>query len=221
LEESRSIYVELGDDEHVAFVLSDLAIEATVLGDYAEAAELMEAGLVHARRSGSPWPVMPLVANQGNLALQQGEYELAIGHFEELLEITSGFGDEGRALYNLGFCFARTGRWDEAICAGKRSLTLCHEARDMEYLVWEFVLLASFAIQQRNFETGAVLIGSAEAVRDGANYILTGAEAELYRSTLAQLDDVLGEARLEPLRARGRTMTLDEAVDYALTSVDG
>lgn len=85
--------------------------------------------------------------------------------------------------------------------------------------MWTLVLLASIHVQGDNATSAAVLAGAVEAASDRFGAPVTGAEARLLEATVerarrALKDDYAGYA------TTGLRMTLDEAVEYALASLD-
>jgi len=67
---------------------------------------------------------------------------------------------------------------------------------------------------------GATLLRASDALIERVELSLTGVEAQLHRETKAELRTALGCSRYEAVHSKGRGMSSDDAVQYALTSLD-
>ena len=75
------------------------------------------------------------------------------------------------------------------------------------------------AALQGEAKRSALLLGAADATLRGVgapvyNFYVT--DPSLHERTVAEARSALGEATFEEIRARGETMTFDDAVRYAL-----
>jgi predicted ATPase/class 3 adenylate cyclase len=222
-QEGLSIFRELGDSRGIAWLQSGLALLAGDSGDYSEAERLHEQATVSAREAGDRSILASATANLADLALRQGQFARAITLSEEALALFRELGNEGGiawSLYNLGLCLFHTRCYDEAVSAARESLVLSRRLGDIEGLAWVFVLLGSLLAERGDAEVGATLLGVADGLREGIGYALAGAEEALYERTMAELRDALGQERCTLLLAEGRALSLDAAVDLALSAVD-
>jgi hypothetical protein len=132
-------------------------------------------------------------------------------------------GDEegvGVALYNLGMCLVLAGREQEGVSAVRESVSFAHALENLALLSCSLVLLGSVAAQHGASRQGAKLVGSADALRARTGMVLTGVEAELYEATVDDVRRGLTRAEYDTASGEGRAMSLDEAVEYALASID-
>lgn len=161
------------------------------------------------------------INNLGDLALRQGEPARAVTLFEESLAIARELAhrDEIALLsYNLALGLHHTGRTGEAVNSAKEGLALAREIEASTPLVDSLVLLAALARLRDKAEFGARLVGAAQTFGDRIGHRVTGAEAQLHERTVEELLNVLGREQYERAHAEGRSMSIDDAVDYALSS---
>ena len=104
--------------------------------------------------------------------------------------------------------------------AAKEGLSLTHSIGDAETLVWLFVLLGGAAARRGEAEIGATLVGVSDALSERVGLSLTGVEAELHSSTVESLHGLLLDEAFESRLAEGRGMSVDEGVEFALTTLN-
>ena len=73
-----------------------------------------------------------------------------------------------------------------------------------------------FAIHNGKFSRACILLGAAEAIREQSRSVMAPFEREEYLREMATLRENLPEEPLAAEWSRGRKMTLDQAVDFAL-----
>ena len=123
-------------------------------------------------------------------------------------------------MFTVALCLFQTNREDEAVSPARESLELAHAMVEVEGIVWVLLLLGAIAIRRRDVNSAARLVGAAEALRARSKLILSGAEARLYETTIEELHCNLSARSYEVAFAEGQMMSLDEAVEYALASID-
>ena len=78
--------------------------------------------------------------------------------------------------------------------------------------------LASIATERGEFERAATLVGAAEAIMDAQHMAWPPDERPHYERLLADLPGAMGSDAFETARERGRSMSLGDAVAFALTT---
>ena len=220
--ESLSIARELGDASTAAARLGDLGLLAANLGDLADAERLLKAAVEEAEAANATEGLVFSLGNLADLALRRGHFDAAASVSRRTLALSRELEREdliGWALSNLAQALHGLGRRDEAAEAAVDALRAQTAAGDSQSQVWTLVLLASIHVQGDNATSAAVLAGAVEAASDRFGAPVTGAEARLLEATVerarrALKDDYAGYA------TTGLRMTLDEAVEYALASLD-
>jgi tetratricopeptide (TPR) repeat protein len=221
-QESLSLRRRLGDPGEIAHGLSFVATMAADRGDYFEAERLFEEAAVLGRGGETQTRAM-LTGSLADVALRQGDFGRALIRAEESLRLFRELGrDDGAswALYNLGLSLFRTEQETGAVSAARECLEIAYRTGEVETLIWVFSLLAAIAARRERAEVEARLVGSAETLRTQSGFVLIGPEGELHDEIVQDLRLALGEKAYETALARGRAMSLDDAVELALSSID-
>jgi tetratricopeptide (TPR) repeat protein len=151
--------------------------------------------------------------------LKRGDYRAARPLLEERLAICRKLGDPTllvHALGGLGHVERDAGNYARAEALYRESLLLRRELRARFALAQSLEDLAGLAGRQRQSERAIRLLGAAEAFCEmlGARPPVAGPTE--YERTVREGRAVLGEAAFAAIWAEGRTMSLDEATEYAL-----
>lgn len=219
-EESLSIFRELGDAKHIAWALNISGLVSGELGDEAEAERLFDQVRVQALKAGEARIAAFATANLGDHALRRGDYTRATALTEDALALFRELGLERErawALHNLAICLLLSGQEQEAIVAATESLTL---SGDLFYRTLTLALLGSVAARRGDPEAGTRVLAAAGAAWERSSLTPTGAEAELYHETVEELRATLGQGRYNAAFTEGQTMALEEAVEYALRTLE-
>ena len=158
----------------------------------------------------------------GTTFLARGEPETARRTLEEGLESARHRGNSlGTyvALYNLAQLALVEGDITLADDALRQGVELSEWTRDLANLAHFMETLATVATLRGEAKRSALLLGAADGtLREvGApvyNFYVT--DPSLRDRTMAEAREALGDATFEDVRARGETMTFDDAVRYAL-----
>ena len=118
---------------------------------------------------------------------------------------------------NLSMVERQLGNLDDAEALAREALEI--DRRTGGQFVTPFVLsgLAAIATARGEFERAAILVGAAEAIMEAQHMAWPPDERPHYERLLADLPVAMGPDAFEEARGRGRSMTIDEAVDFALT----
>ncbi len=212
---------ELGHDRYLAYSLA--LISTTYVGDTdstPEALEICDESIALGRRVGER-PLLAQALNiRGELTRVTGDDDGALAAYEEGLELARAAGDrthEAMLVGNLSFIAEHRGDYEEA-------WRLCVEAVRLSWALGRRLVLAATMAQMGGAslglgrpERGAVLMGASdEALRRLGVDPSPGDTPELER-VAAALRAELGDERLEELLAEGARLSLDEAVELALS----
>lgn len=220
-ESAVRLYDEMGDAEAEAEALYNLAFVPVMRGDNDEARRRFAAGEARARQLGRADLVALNLHALGIASAMAGDPEAGLALLEEAIGF---FRDAGDQLW-VGWTHAELGR--------VHSLLGQHEAARMAYLdaLRQFAAVKNLPAIGATLEGIAVLESSARRHR-GAVRVLGAAEA--LRATtgaspppgLTRVADVevaarqaIGDEAFEETLAEGQRMTLDEAIDYAISSL--
>ncbi len=223
LEESLTLYKELGDRAGIAWVLNFQGINALNQREYAKGAQLLEQSLVLRRDLGDPWSIAHTLQNIVTLAIQQGDHVSAKKHAEETLAWFQRAGDQrgvARTLADLGKIARMEGEPTYAIRFFAESLSTLWHIGDKWSSAFSLASLAPLIGEQGNPEKAARLFGVAEVLREAIGAPISASELADYKQDVEVVRKRLGEAKFTNAWADGRGMTLEQAVEIALQEIE-
>ena len=218
-EQSLVIRRELGDKPQTASLLSNLGILARFRGDYNLARTLHEEGLAVRRELRDKWGIAVSVNNLGNVALDQNNLAEARAWLAEALALQREVGDRwsvANALNNLGNLARAQGDYRAARSLYHESLEIYQEFGDKRALAYLLEDMGCMASLQNQPERALCLIGSASSLREAVGSPLSATEMKKIESMLELAHRVLDETAQARALGQGRSMTLEQAVQYAL-----
>jgi non-specific serine/threonine protein kinase len=189
--------------------------------NYDRAARLLEESLVLFRGVGDRWSLYSPMSGLGILCAIKGDDSRATALLEESLAMTREMGHKtgiAIALVRLGQVVLRRGDHLRAAALYKESLALRRELGDKVGVALCLMALAGVAMAQRQQRRAARLFGAAEALREAVHACLPAAYRADYERHLLELQKALEETALTEAWIKGRTMTVDESVQYVLES---
>src|SRR5262249_39811276 len=158
------------------------------------------------------------LADQGNVALKQGDLEAARSFYEESLRSSRERGNKVNiavALNNLGKIARDQGDTQAAWALHRESLTIRRELGDKGGYPWSLEAFARLAAPE-DPERAARWWGAAEALRESLGWPLPPNEREEYDRYRSAARKALGEEPFAVAWAEGRAMTPEQAVADAL-----
>lgn len=121
-------------------------------------------------------------------------------------------------LGNLGFVSWRLGENARAEAFQKESLALKYEVRDEIGLSYCFAGLAAVSCELGAYRRAALLLGVVDALIARTKHQLDLVDRNDVQGTLEAVRAPLGPAAFAAAQARGRALSLGEAVAYALAA---
>jgi predicted ATPase/class 3 adenylate cyclase len=222
LEESLSMHRALGDKAGVAESLHGLGRVAWRRGDFDRAATFYEEALL-LRQDLGPTPIVGLVLNSlATLTMARGDLARAASLLRESLAVNREIGNRrGMAVAtgNLGTVALRLAQYVEAGPLLKEALALRSELGDKRGIVSELVELGLLRGAQRQAVRAARILGAAEALGDAIGAPLSASEYAVadYDRYVALVNADLGPEAFATAWTDGRAMTLERALEYAIT----
>ncbi len=232
VEEALGIMRELEEVSGIGRALWHLGWYALRQGDYEQASHYFEEALPLYRHLGDKDYLTYVLSGLGEIALRQGNYEHATALLEESLALRREFGINwgiAASLGSLGWVALRRGDLKQAVTRLVESLTLRREIGDRAGgMAWCLEKLAEIALtngqresvsrRDEDFQRAARLFGAAEALREPIGSVIDLVDQPEYERQLAILRAQLDEATFAAAWAEGRTMTMEQAIEYALTA---
>jgi len=223
LEESVVRFRQIRDAWGMVDALSSLGDKAYRHGDYRMARQWLAETLALGQPLGEKFSCMVALITLGAIARLQGENELATTYFTQNLALAREVGNQSYvacACQQLGLLAQQQGDDTQAMAYLRTSLELAWAAMGQTENLVSLIGCIAVAAHQQQWEHAARLAGAVETLRTNLDGPFTPLqEADYERSFIA-----VRARRSEPLVAaawaRGRTMTLEEAIAYALTLPD-
>ncbi|HZG68473.1 MAG TPA: tetratricopeptide repeat protein, partial [Herpetosiphonaceae bacterium] len=225
-EESLAQFTGIGQSTGIAAALLNLGVVAYDRGEHERAAALLDESLARFREAGSPGMTARLLHMRARVALAEGDTEHATALLEESFELCRAHDDPSgtaHALYLLGRVALEQG----AIERASRLLTESLRRRQggptddiLESLEGLAVLAAAGEYLCDGSHPGTLraarLLGVASAARETLGMPRPPGERAAYERLVAALRHRLGEATWAAAWDEGWTMTLEQAIAYAL-----
>jgi len=117
---------------------------------------------------------------------------------------------------NLSMVERQLGNLDEADALAREAMDIAYRRGDELMTGWIMNGFAAVARDRGEFERAATLIGCADAALEAAGGAWPPDELVHYEQTVATLTEKMGSEEFERVRAAGHSMTLPEAVEFAL-----
>jgi predicted ATPase/class 3 adenylate cyclase len=224
LEESLALSRAAGTARDVSVALNALAMLNVYRGDYARASAMQEESLSLAREASDVQYIAILAYNTGFAAAITGEYERAEALVRESQELFREVGDRGMApLANSRLGFLALSRNDpdraEELCV--EAISELQEQAQTPGMDFALDVLASVAAARGGIRRAARLWGGVAGYREatGAPWLLE--ERAIIEPRIDAARSRLEEAVWQEEWEKGRSMTLDQAVGYALEVSEG
>lgn len=241
-EESLALKRELGDKWSIAISLNNLGLVVQQQGDYAAARSLYEESLALAREIGDKRGISISLGTLGNIAHLQGDHVAARALHEESLVLKKELGDKrglAMSLGNLGLLALEEGDYACARSQFEESLSLRKELGDKWGIAMSLAGLGGVAVAQggtgravspsgsipgtaddsdelSEVRRGARLLGAVEGLLESTGAVLEVEDRLPYERAVASASALLGAGDFERLRAEGRAMSMEQAIEYAL-----
>ena len=213
-EESLSLLRELGDAGGIAHLHLRLGVSAYKRGDLVRARSLLEEALARSRDVGSRMTEGQVIGILGYVAWREGDRERALEQIEQSASIVRENDFtwwEQAMLDELAAYTLELGRIEESERWALEALTLAQGIGTRQGLVYGLGRLAAVAAFRGNMWRAGRLWGAIEAEESRSPVGAWGIEREgILASILTRADDAFEQGRAE-----GRSLRLDEAVQYA------
>jgi predicted ATPase/DNA-binding CsgD family transcriptional regulator len=217
----------VGRDPHAeAYAHVGFGLVATARGDFEAATEHVEAALPLLQESGEEDMAAQAHTWLGTVLLLQGDHEGAPRRFEEGLALGRSIGDRlsvCNALFNLAQLALAGGDYDVASRRFVEGIAPSEELGDRGNVAYILEGLGIVAGARGEAGRAARLLGASEALISAIGlrgHTYYRPDRSLYESTAAAVRSRLGEEGFEEVRAAGRAMDFERAIEYALSEED-
>src|SRR5215217_7693679 len=219
-EECLKLSRDANDELGIADAILGLAGSLNLGEDFEREEELLEEGIVLCRKLGYVTTLTRHLSSLGYSLLFEGDHERGAALSEEAAALLRERGYTGGLegiLGNLGW--ARLLQSDIERCRGshRERLTLCKELGNKLDASDSLEGLACISAAEGAGERAARLFGAGEALREAVGFAQLPAEAALREPYLATVRSQLDEASWRAAWGEGRAMSMEQAIEYALS----
>jgi len=218
-EEGLRIGQRLANAEVMACSLRCLGIVARAEGRIADADSLVRSALALARATRSPQIVLPVMNSLCGVRLSAGDVDGAVTIGEEALAISLESGElwmRGYLLNHLSKARWLRGEAQQGEALAQEGTACKHALDDRFGLAILIDTLAWMAAGRGAAERTATLLGYAQNLRESVAAIPLENFRDHREQSEVSAREAIGEAAFAAALARGRAMTIDEGVAYAL-----
>jgi tetratricopeptide (TPR) repeat protein len=218
-EQMLAISRESNNARSTATALGSLGLVASELTEFSQAEQYLQEGLAIFRKLGHKERISVLLNNLAIVYLKTADYPRAQACLEESLVLARRAGHKPNMAFllaNLGEVAYKNGDYERAKTLYGESLTLLQEIGDRLSATMMLESAATLAIAQEDPERAARLLGAAEATRETLGAPIMPREKADYDHSVSQTREALGKGAFGAEWSRGRSMTLDQAIAYAL-----
>ena len=219
--DSMECFRKVGNKGFVSRTLFNQAMVAFSAGDFELAAQKCEQAIAIGQELRENTIVAVGLFRLGRVSWAQGDYDLASRRYKEVLKIAQDTGIKpllAWAHFSLAMAAVYQASYSEADDHLKESSSLWREARDVEDVGFELLILAELAHDRGQLQIAAQLFGAAEHFLPSyALKVLSPAEIQNFENLRFAVQDALGEKSYQQAWSAGMAMTLEQALDLALS----
>ncbi|HET6260983.1 MAG TPA: hypothetical protein VFG99_01940, partial [Chloroflexia bacterium] len=221
-EEGLEVSRQVGDELGAAWAQVGLGLAGMSGSDYEAATSHLQEALRSFRQLDDGYGVAHVTTFLGMVALMRDDQGQAIPMFEEGLAVARRIRDRTStyiALYNLALVALSRSDYAGAALLFKEGVILSEQMRDRANVAYCLEGLAVVANARREAERSGHLVGAAEGLHEAVGvpvYVYYEPHRSMYERTVSTVRSCLGEEAFEEAQERGREMTFEQAVGYAL-----
>ncbi len=221
LQEALLIFSQIDFDFFQAVTMVHLANASLGLGDFSGATEYLDKAMAISQDLHEGWLDSFALNNRGEVARAQGRYDEARDYYlqsERLLREMGDVGDLARLVHTLGYISQHEGDLDQAEANFRESLAMFLKFGNQRGIAECLAGLAGLRAERGNAARAAALLAAATAIQDATGAAWWPADrVEIERNT-ESIRAALDEATFAAAQEAGRNLSLEEAVEFALSN---
>jgi predicted ATPase/DNA-binding XRE family transcriptional regulator len=206
----------------VGYAYGNLGMIADAAGDDDAAAGLYEHALATFQSLGERTSAGYMLGNLGLVALDRGDLDQAQSRFEEALALFRDLGDAdslGYTICNLGSVAQARGDWREAARLHADALRIRRDLRNMTGIIKELNSFGQICAATGDQERAATLFGAAARLQIDLGVTDSPDSRWPIESSIADVRTALGEREFAVAWERGADLSIEQAIDLALSLV--
>jgi predicted ATPase/DNA-binding SARP family transcriptional activator len=218
-EEAISLYRQLGNWRYLANCLGRVGLSLILDGNVESAQKYLDESSLLYRQLNIHTDQRQLFSAYGHIALMRGDYEQARAYFQENARVAKELGNRLDYLWSnvrIGYADLRAGNISEARKVFVESAQEFQKDRYVIGVIFTLECMSHLYIPVGKAERTARLIGWADETRTAIKDTRPLVEQADVDRDVATVVARIGKDAFEDAYNKGRAMTLDEAVSYAL-----
>jgi predicted ATPase/DNA-binding XRE family transcriptional regulator len=219
ISEGLSVVRDLGDQRGIANAIERLATIAYHRQDYRKAREWFEQSLAISRALSDESSICITLANLGSIAHALHQFDDSAAFLEESLALAHKLDLKSlipQINENLIELKLEQGDYEQAQARCVEALRMSHE-QGQRYTVSSCLMhLATVTARQRQPERAAMLLGASQMILEATGGPRQPGQQADFERLLAETRAQLDETLIDKAFARGKAMTAEQAVDFAL-----
>lgn len=220
LEQALTLFRRLEDQRSIAFAQHGLGFVALGEGNPILSRFLFEEAVREAREVGDKWLTAFSLHFLAIVITNQGDYAQASMYFEEGNAILQEIGGHRQGLAFSLFHLARIARlqgdYSKARLRHAEGMQLFQQIGDRRGIGYSLAGLAVLAVAQADMQRAARLSGAVTSLQAVLGSFLEAPLQIEYDREIGSVRSTLGEESFQSAWKEGRTMTIDQAIEYAL-----
>jgi tetratricopeptide (TPR) repeat protein len=226
LHESEALCRKFGSKNDLASVLQSLAYITMQIRGLAAAEQLqsyMEESLVLSQGSIDPEAAVRTEGILAQMAFYRGDMVEARKHADLMLDLHKEMGDQFSVTGHqseMAHVARQMGNYREALALYRETLPDWQKIGHRGAVAHQLECMAFIAKAQEQGERAVKLLSAAEALREASSSPRTPQEQIEFDRELAGLRAGMDESTFDLLWAEGRSMTMDQAVDFAMSDLN-
>jgi len=220
-EEALAIAEELGDKNTLGLVLSSGSrVDVFAKKDFSKAIEDQTRAAELLKEHGNRWSYGITMFGFGNLYMAQRNFEKSREKYEIALQTMQELGSLRNVIMvksDLAHILRYEGKYLEAISAYHETIKEWQKMGHRAAIAHQFECLAFIAKAMEHTERAIRLFGAAETLRQKIGIDMTTQEREEYEKEITNLKANMDEKEFASLWAEGRSMTMDDAIELAVS----
>jgi predicted ATPase/DNA-binding SARP family transcriptional activator len=219
LDESIELYRRANDEEGVVSAMMMSAHACLSEGDPESALVLLNEAAAAYEALGNRHGFATALGNAGVARLMSGDFAGAAAVFEASAALSVELGDRQALavdLLNIGWALLGVGDVPGAVARLEESVEVARELDFRDALAQALMGFAMAAEQQGEPRRAARLLGAGEALRESLGIALEPYDAGVHDRLVTAVGEAVGEATLTAAWAEGRSLELDDAIEFAL-----
>jgi len=203
-----------------AWILNSLArVTARLHGDIQAAWDLTEEALLLAKDAQMDWQVADVYEMRGNLATYSGRYDEARLWFEKAMDGYRVVGADFNVLLNksnLAHLERQFGHHQQALERYRETIVGFHDFGQLGAVAHQLECFGFLAIEDDQNERALKLFAAADALREKVSSPMNSEEQTYFDEQIKVLHQKLDAHRFNQIWTNGRTLTMEQALAFAL-----